>query len=674
MYLLIVLIPLISSLFITFFGRFLGKIGVSIYICSMMFLLTFLSWLAFIEVGLYGSINYFKSLNWMTCFTLNIYWGFIFDSINVVIIIIVTTVSSLVHLYTTSYMKYDPHIVRFLVYLTIFTFFMIFLVSSSNLVQMFIGWEGVALISYLLINFWFTRLTANQSAIQALLVNRIGDFSLLLGIFTIFYFFKSVNYSILFSIVPYFDMDSFMFFQQKFNVLNLIIILLFIGVCSKSAQFGLHVWLKVSMDGPTPVSALLHSSTMVLSGVFLLLRFSPFLEFNQTGLIFITIIGGMTTIYAATVGIFQNDIKKVIAFSTSSQLGYMVLACGVSNYNVAIFHLFNHSWFKALLFLSAGSIIHALKNEQDLRKMGGLIKLLPLTYSLILVGSFSLIGFPFLTGFYSKDFIIELVAIFKYSFADNYEKSFSYWLACLAVFCTSFYSFKLLFFIFLNKTNTIRIKLKEVHEGSFILIFPLLILGIGSIFFGFLFKDLFIGLGNDFWGISIFSLPNNINWIEIEETLILDLKFIPLILSFLGFLFTFLSNFLFLYNFMKFQLFKLTRWISVFLTKEWYFDHVYNFFTMLILNISYKIAFKVIDRGLIEILGPQGIVLVLPSWSMMFCKFQIGYFIHYIFIIITSIFLFSLICFFKLLLFTYNFLIWKYVFFFFLSFVVYRFL
>nr|YP_010338910.1 NADH dehydrogenase subunit 5 [Dixoniella grisea]UNJ18982.1 NADH dehydrogenase subunit 5 [Dixoniella grisea] len=669
MYLLIILIPLISTCVIIFFGRFLGKFGVSIFICVWMFICSFFSWLGLFEIGFFGSINYFKSVNWISSYMLNVCWGFLFDSVSIVIIVIVTTISSLVYLYSTSYMKYDPHIIRFLTYLMAFSFFMIVLVSSNNLVQLFVGWEGVGLVSYLLINFWFTRLNANQAAIKALLVNRIGDFSLLLGIFTIFYIFQSVDYSIIFSIVPYMDSQNFLFFQKKLNGLNLIAILLFIGACSKSAQFGLHTWLKDAMEGPTPVSALLHSSTMVLAGVYLILRFSPFLEFAPKGLFIITFFGAITCIYAATSGIFQNDIKKIIAYSTCSQLGYMVLACGISNYNVAIYHLFNHSWFKALLFLCAGSVIHALGNEQDLRKMGSLIQLLPFTYSMMLIGTFALIGFPFLTGFYSKDFIIELVLILKYSLAENYDKSFAYWFSCFAVFCTSFYSFKLLFFTFINKSNSSRIKIKNVHEGSFFLKAPLFILSVCSIFFGFLFKDLFIGIGSNFWGLSLFMLPNYLNWIEAEENLILSLKLVPLTLTILGFFLIFCTNFLVVNFIISIKLFKINRWVITFFTKQWYFDQIYNFLVIFLLNIGYKVTFKIIDRGFLEIFGPEGLLRSIPKWAYTFCNFQLGYFIHYIFIIIFSIVLFSLINFLKIFLFTHSFLIWKIILLFLLSFI-----
>jgi len=322
-------------------------------------------------------------------------------------LIVVTLISSLVHLYSTEYMSHDPHLTRFMSYLSLFTFFMLILITANNFLQMFVGWEGVGLSSYLLINFWFTRIQANKSAIKAMLVNRVGDFFILLALFAIYFVFNSLDYDVVFSLVPLMTTYQITIGNFLFSAIDLICLFLFLGAMGKSAQLGLHTWLPDAMEGPTPVSALIHAATMVTAGVFLLARCSFLFEFSPLVLNFIMLIGASTAFFASTTGLFQNDIKKVIAYSTCSQLGYMIFACGLSSYEVGIFHLSNHAFFKALLFLGAGSIIHAVSDEQDMRKMGGLKNLLPFSYSIMLIGSLALVGFPFLTGFYSKDLILE---------------------------------------------------------------------------------------------------------------------------------------------------------------------------------------------------------------------------------------------------------------------------
>ena len=313
---------------------------------------------------------------------------------------VVTFVSSIVHLYSTEYMEHDPHLPRFMSYLSLFTFFMLILITANNFLQMFVGWEGVGLSSYLLINFWFTRIQANKAAIKAMLVNRVGDFAILLAIFSIYFIFNTLDYEVIFTLVPLVLNYSVVIGFLKLPLLDLICILLFIGAMGKSAQLGLHTWLPDAMEGPTPVSALIHAATMVTAGVFLLARCSFIFEFSPVALNFVTFIGSLTAFFAATTGLFQNDMKKVIAYSTCSQLGYMIFSCGLSSYEVGVFHLSNHAFFKALLFLGAGSVIHAVNDEQDMRKLGGLQKLLPFSYAIMLIGSLALMGFPFLTGFY----------------------------------------------------------------------------------------------------------------------------------------------------------------------------------------------------------------------------------------------------------------------------------
>ena len=408
MYSLIIFLPLIGAFAGGFFGRFVGEKGAGIITTTAMVFATLFSYAALYNLVVTGNPVYIDLFTWIDSGLFEARWGFTFDSLTCIMLIVVTTVSTLVHLYSTEYMAGDPHVPRFMAYLSLFTFFMLMLVTSNNLIQLFFGWEGVGLASYLLINFWFTRIPANKAAIKAMVVNRVGDFGLSLGIMAIFFIFKSVDFDTIFALVPHFDGYTFVFFNDTYNIFNVICLLLFIGAVGKSAQIGLHTWLPDAMEGPTPVSALIHAATMVTAGVFLLIRCSALFEYAPDILLVVTFVGAVTALFAATAGMLQNDLKKVIAYSTCSQLGYMVFACGISNYSVSMFHLMNHAFFKALLFLSAGSVIHAMADEQDMRKMGGLINLLPFTYTMILIGSLSLMGFPFLTGFYSKDAILEL--------------------------------------------------------------------------------------------------------------------------------------------------------------------------------------------------------------------------------------------------------------------------
>jgi len=640
MYLLILGLPLLGALITGFGGRFLGRYGSSILSTSCVIFSAILSILAFYEIGFCETTCYVSLGSWIESGTLKISWGFLFDSITVTMLIVITVVSSLVHLYSIKYMEIDPHCPRFMAYLEIFTFFMLVLVTADNLIQMFLGWEGVGLASYLLINFWFTRLAANQSALKALIINRIGDFGLSLGIFITFYIFNSVDYLTIFSLVPLFLDYYIIFINFKFHGLTLIGVFLFIGAIGKSAQLGLHTWLPDAMEGPTPVSALIHAATMVTAGVFLMIRFSPLLEYTPIVLTTLTIFGAATAFFASMTGIFQNDLKRVIAYSTCSQLGYMIFACGLSCYNVSLFHLTNHAFFKALLFLSAGSIIHAVSNEQDMRRMGSLINFLPLTYSLMLLGSLALTGFPFLAGFYSKDFILELTQISFYTDLDMVYASFACWLGNLSVFFTSFYSFRLLYLTFLNNANLNRISFKLIHESSWLVIVPLLLLGIGSAFIGYLTKDFFIGLGTNFWGSSILILPNNSNFVE-AELLPIFIKWLPFSLSFFGII---TASWINLNQFLIFKNFKFLIWISFLINKKWYWDAIFNKFLILkTLNFGYHTSFKALDRGFIELFGPYGISKLIPKWSRILINMQSGQITHYIFFIILGVFCFTLL-------------------------------
>ena len=637
MYITIIALPLIGSLISGFGGRWLGRYGASILSTTCVGISFLLSILIFYEIGLCGTTCYISLASWIEVGVLSIKWGFLFDPLTAIMLVVVTSISTLVHLYSISYMETDPHTPRFMAYLEIFTFFMLVLVTADNVLQMFLGWEGVGLASYLLINFWFTRLAANQSAIKALIVNRIGDFGLSIGIFTIFYLFSSVEYLTVFSLSPFFQNYYLLILGYELNCITLIGFLLFIGAVGKSAQLGLHTWLPDAMEGPTPVSALIHAATMVTAGVFLMIRFSPLIEYSITVLSILTVFGALTTFFAAMTGTFQNDLKRVIAYSTCSQLGYMIFACGLSCYNVSAFHLANHAFFKALLFLSAGSVIHALSDEQDMRKMGSLLQFLPATYSLMLIGSLALAGFPFLTGFYSKDFIIELSQVSMNSNLDNSIGSLACWLGSLSVFFTAFYSFRLIYLTFINNVNTNRVFINVVHESSWIILIPLFILAFGSIFVGYTLKDLFIGLGTDFWKVSIFSLPVHSTHSE-AEFLKTSIKWLPFLLSILGIIAATIIN----VGAPKF--YKNIVFYSVFAfiaNKKWYWDLIHNrFITYPILNFGYNISFKNLDRGFIEILGPYGLSSLIPSWANITKQLQTGQLTHYLFFMIFGLCLF----------------------------------
>lgn len=632
MYLLLVSLPLIGALIAGFFGRFLGEQGTVILTTSLVSFRRVLRIISFYEVALCGNTVYLRVFPWMDRENLVVNWGFLFDSLTVVMLVVVTVVSSLVHVYSGEYMYGDPHRPRFMSYLSLFTFFMLILVTADNLVQMFVGWEGVGLCSYLLINFWYTRLQANKAAIKAMLVNRVGDFGLALGIMGVYYEFKSVDYATIFAAAPNAVGHKIEFLGFSVDSLTLIGILLFIGAVGKSAQLGLHTWLPDAMEGPTPVSALIHAATMVTAGVFLLARCSPLLEYAPLVLRVVTIFGAITAFFAATTGLLQNDLKRVIAYSTCSQLGYMVFACGLSAYSVGIFHLANHAFFKALLFLSAGSVIHSMADEQDMRRMGGLVRLLPFTYAMMFIGSLALMGFPFLTGFYSKDVILEL-AYATYRVPGH----FAHWLGTIAAFFTAFYSIRLLHLTFLSEPNGYRKVIEGVHDAPIAMGFPLLILSWGSIFVGYLTKDMIIGVGTDFWGSSLFTHPQHLTLLE-AEFIPHRIKLVPVIFSLLGAFRGFILYTWGVRNLVKWKISVTGRSWYTFLNRKWFFDKVYNeFIVQSVLHHGYHSTYKMVDRGVIELLGPYGLSQVLyeKAWSL--SRFQRGHLYHYTLVILVGI-------------------------------------
>lgn len=620
----IIFLPIVSSMLVGLYGNVLGK-NLSIRISIMGIVLTMLCCLyTFYSVGLNHQILDITLYSWIKLEYIDLKFGFLIDSLTATMLIIITIISCLVHIYSTEYMQEDPHIIRFMSYLSLFTFFMIILVTANNFLQMFFGWEGVGLSSYLLINFWYTRIQANKAAMKAMIVNKIGDISILFVLLFTYYYFKSLDYSIVFSLVPFYQDKLVNIFGYDFYLLNLITFFIFIGAVGKSAQLGLHTWLPDAMEGPTPVSALIHAATMVTAGVFLIIRCSPIFEYTPVILQLVLIVGGLTAFFAAIIGAFQNDLKKVIAYSTCSQLGYMVYACGLSNYSVSIFHLFNHAFFKALLFLSAGSIIHAMSDEQDMRKFGGLVKLLPVTYTMILIASLALMGFPFLTGFYSKDIIIEL-AYAKYLASGR----FIHWLGLITAGCTAYYSIKSIYLTFITPTNSYKQVISHAHEGTYVMIMPLIILGFFSIFIGYITKDLFIGLGTDFFENAIFIKDNNLLFLQ-SEFIPFYIKNLPLIFSIGGVLL-----YLYIYNTVNIWSVKL----YYFFQKKWYLDLIYNkFLVEKTFKLGYNVTYKILDKGFIELLGPEGISNLVLNISDNLRKEQTKHLQDHLFYIILGIF------------------------------------
>ena len=577
------------------------------------------------------SVVSLKFFDWVVFDISVISFGLFFDSLTSYMLFIITGISFLVHVYSLGYMSHDPYITRFISYLSLFTFFMIFLVTADNFLQMFIGWEGVGLCSYLLINFWFTRILANKAALKAMIMNRIADIFFIIAIVFILLTFKSVEFSLVFLLVDFIKNDNIILFNFLINKIDFICFLFFIGAVGKSAQLGLHTWLPDAMEGPTPVSSLLHAATMVTAGVFLILRTSPFFEYSDTVLVFVTIIGGFTAFFSAIIGVFQYDIKKVIAYSTCSQLGYMFFSCGLSNYHIAIFHLFNHAFFKALLFLSAGSIIHALFDEQDMRRMGGLVNFLPLTYFFIFLGSMAIMGFPFLTGFYSKDLLLEL-AFTRY----HIHASFIHFLGISSAFFTAVYSTRLILYVFFFKTNMFK-SFFGYHESTGFMLFSMVVLSFCSMFVGYIFSDLTVGIGTYAWNNALFFLPSHFNHID-ADFLHPVIKNLPLIFSIFGCLF-----FILIHDFVPLN--KIIYKISWFFSSAGFFNTIYNSIFIKTFVLSYDIANKFVDKGLLEYFGPFGIYkgfrsfsYILQQYSPVFLFFHIS--IIFFFLVFFFLFIF----------------------------------
>ena len=621
---LILFLPLIASFVSGFFGKFIGDKGSQIITCLFVSISAILSFVIFYKVINEGYSNNLIIATWINSGTLNVNWSINIDALSSVMLVVVTLVSSLVHIYSIGYMSHDPHKPRFMSYLSLFTFAMLTLVTSDNFIQLFFGWEGVGLCSYFLIGFWYKKESANAAAIKAFVVNRVGDFGFALGIFLIFYIFGTVNYNEVFQQIPQILDNNLVFWGIQLKTVDLICILLFMGAMGKSAQFLLHTWLPDAMEGPTPVSALIHAATMVTAGVFLVVRCSPMYEYSELALSIITVVGMVTAFFAATVALVQSDIKKIIAYSTCSQLGYMFFAAGVGAYSVAMFHLFTHAFFKALLFLGSGSVIHSFQNEQDINKMGGIRKKLPYTYALMVIGTLALTGFPFLSGYYSKDAIIE--------FAFLKGNTLGMCAAIIGVFTallTSIYSWRLIFKTFHGNYNNSKIKIESMHESPSTMLVPLIILALGAIFAGILFKGLFIGheVSYDFWGSSIKFLEPLSK--DHPPTWFIFLTPILVVLSIPASYYLFVRN----KNIVE-ELANMNKPLYLFLKNKWYFDELYNYIFVIPSKKLGKFFWKKIDGLIIDRFGPDGISQLIKNLSIIAVKFQTGFIYQYAFVML----------------------------------------
>ncbi len=630
MYSLAIFLPLIGALIAGFFGRSIGDRGAQLVTCGLVILAAVISVVAFIDIGVLGNTYHVDLATWIRSGTLEARWAFRFDTLTVVMMLVVTLVSSCVHVYSIGYMHHDPAIPRFMAYLSLFTFSMLMLVTADNLVQLFFGWEGVGLCSYLLIGFWYERASANSAAMKAFVVNRIGDFGFVLGIVGCYLLFDSVAFDTIFANASAMAEESMTFLGMEFPALEILCFLLFIGAMGKSAQLGLHTWLPDAMEGPTPVSALIHAATMVTAGVFLVARMSPVFEYAPDTLAFIAFIGAATAFFAATVALTQTDIKRVVAYSTCSQLGYMFFACGVSAYPAAIFHLLTHAFFKALLFLGAGSVIHAMSDEQDMRKMGGIRRLIPRTYVLMWIGSLALAGIPFFAGFYSKDIILESAFA-----ADKPVGTLAFILGIMAAFMTAFYSWRLLFMTFHGEPKADEKVMAHVHESPPIMMVPLYVLAIGAVFSGMMFAGMMVGDHPEhFWGDSILMLEGN-TALHDAHYVPIWVVLLPLIVSLAGIA---LAYQLYIRNREALRELKESAGgLYTFLLNKWYFDEAYNWLFVRPAHWVGRFLWKRGDGDVIDGVGPNGIAARVVDIARNASRLQSGLLYHYAFAMLIGV-------------------------------------
>ncbi len=621
----VLFLPLIGAI-LGFFLKYFGDIFSQIFTTLLVCITALLSFIIFYNGVFNETYGNYLIYEWITSGNFIVNWSINIDPLSSIMLVVVSFISALVHIYSIGYMDHDPNKARFMSYLSLFTFSMLALVVSDNFLQLFFGWEGVGLCSYLLIGFWYKKETANKAAIKAFIVNRVGDFGFAIGIFLIFVFFGTVNYSEVFQLVPEFSQKEIIFLGFNINLITLICVFLFIGAMGKSAQFLLHTWLPDAMEGPTPVSALIHAATMVTAGVFLVVRCSPLFEYSNFALAFVTVIGMITAIFAASVAIVQNDIKKIIAYSTCSQLGYMFFAAGVGAYHVAMFHLFTHAFFKALLFLGSGSVIHSLNDEQDIRNMGGIWRQMPFTWFAMIIGTLALTGFPFLSGYYSKDAIIE----FAYLNGSNLGY-FASSIGIITAFLTAIYSWRLIFMTFHGKFKNKNLSKTEIKDSSLTILFPLIILALCSVSSGFLFKDFLIGNNyENFWRDSLliiksFDHSQIPNWLLYTTPVLVTLS-IPL------------SYYIYIKNNIYLEKIKTNyKPIYNFLLNKWYFDELYDY---VFVNPIKKIGlffWKSGDIKTIDKFGPDGVSKIIKIISKKTVKFQSGYIYDYAFVMLIAL-------------------------------------
>jgi NADH-quinone oxidoreductase subunit L len=629
----IVFLPLLAAAIAGFFGRAIGDRFSQIVTCGALLLSMALGIALFFAVILPhagGAAQVVPIASWIVSGGVDVEWSLRLDTLSGVMILVVTIVSAMVHVYSVGYMADDPGIPRFMSYLSLFTFFMLMLVTANNFVQLFFGWEGVGLSSYLLIGFWYDRPAADAAAIKAFIVNRVGDFGFALGIFATFVIFGSLDFTTVFAKAPAETGTVMNFLGWQVPALSLACILLFVGAMGKSAQIGLHTWLPDAMEGPTPVSALIHAATMVTAGVYMVARLSPMFEYAPGALAFVGVIGGTTAIFAASIGMAQNDIKRVIAYSTCSQLGYMFIAAGVSAYSAAMFHLFTHAFFKGLLFLAAGSVIHAIGGEQDMRRMGGLWRKIPITYVIMWIGCLSLAGIPPFAGFFSKDAILAAAWA-----ADTAVGRYSFCLGVFAAFMTAFYSWRLILMTFHGKPHADDETMHHAHESPWVMLIPLFVLATGAIAAGFLFDRFFVGADRvEFWKNSIFVLPYDDSIAHaVHNSLPID--YLPLAAGLAGIATAYL--FYSIDPEIPARLAAQYRAIYLFLLNKWYFDELYD---RLFVNTAFTLGdglWKTGDGAIIDGLGPDGIAAATRELAREASRLQTGYVYHYAFAMLIGV-------------------------------------
>ncbi|MFA7275335.1 MAG: NADH-quinone oxidoreductase subunit L [Pseudobdellovibrionaceae bacterium] len=671
---LAVFAPLIAFVLAGLLGRRFGDSFSQAVTCIGVMLAAGVSASLFNSVVIEGHTHVLHVMTWMTVGDFSVDWALRIDQLAVIMMCVVNIVSSCVHIYSLGYMSHDESQSRFMAYLSLFTFAMLMLVTSDNLLQLFFGWEGVGLASYLLIGFWYEKPSANAASVKAFIVNRVGDLGLTLGIMTAFVIFGTVQFDGIFDQVTDKAHDNFQFFGYEIHALTLMCLLLFVGAVGKSAQLGLHTWLPDAMEGPTPVSALIHAATMVTAGVFLVARFSPVYEYAPDALMVVCILGACTAFVAATIGMTQFDIKRVIAYSTMSQLGYMFFALGVSAYSAAMFHLVTHAFFKALLFLGSGSVIHAMSGEQDMRKMGGIWKLVPVTYIMMWVGSLALAGVPFFAGYYSKDLILESAWASGTPWSE-----FAYWMGIAAAFMTAFYSWRLIIMTFHGKPRADHHVMEHVHESPAVMLIPLVVLMLGALFSGAALYGGFAGLPHEevakshsevkeieeeiaeatedqmehivaddadaaihesewnkeaFFGKSLKVLPEN-DSVAKAHHVAEWVKLLPTLIGVLGIACGYLA-YMFIPS-IPATVVRMFAPLHALFFRKWYFDEIYDAVFVKPASMIGRYFWHIGDRILIDGLGPNGFAALSRKWGEVFSRFQSGFVYQYAFMMMIGV-------------------------------------